>query len=175
MRCFLAAEVPEAVSAKLHALQSEAKKIGLHASFPKETHLTLCFFAEITEKQAEDKIRALQNMPLPKASAEISGTGFFPNAEHPRVFWAGVKSPQLVELQRKAADSIDYHDERTFNPHITLARIKSGKNFLQLRDLQLKHANDVFGSFTIEKLFFKQSVLSSEGAIHTTLAEIPLV
>jgi len=175
MRCFLALELPDEITEHLHELQREAKKLGLNSSFPAETHLTLCFFAEISQKQAEDKIRILQTAVLPKASLRVARTGFFPSPEKPRVFWAGVESAELIALQKKICETIGYLEDRPFSPHVTLARIKSIQNVAQLRELQAKHANDAFGSFTIEKLLFKQSFLSSEGAIHTTLAEIVLV
>ncbi|MFH0922629.1 MAG: RNA 2',3'-cyclic phosphodiesterase [Candidatus Micrarchaeota archaeon] len=174
MRCFLCLELPDGISSRLHEVQNEAKKLGLNANFPKETHLTLCFYAEITAKQAQDTIQALRGGQLPKARLHVTGTGFFPSAEKPRVFWAGIENPELIALQKKVCETIDYREERAFSPHVTLARIKGTENVAQLRDLQKKHANDDFGEFVAEKLLFKQSVLSSEGATHTTLAEIAL-
>ncbi|PIT85109.1 hypothetical protein COU36_05150, partial [Candidatus Micrarchaeota archaeon CG10_big_fil_rev_8_21_14_0_10_59_7] len=79
MRCFLAVEIPEDIRAKFLRLVAAARASGVSASFakPGQMHLTLAFFADISEKRKEEIIVSLKKQPLPKAHVVISGTGFF--------------------------------------------------------------------------------------------------
>src|SRR5258708_2003690 len=56
----------------------------------------------------------------------LSDVGWFPHAGAPRVFWAGVHAPALVELavatDRALATLGIPRDDRTYAPHLTLAR-----------------------------------------------------
>ncbi|VVB67853.1 RNA 2',3'-cyclic phosphodiesterase [Candidatus Norongarragalina meridionalis] len=166
MRCFLAVEIPGEIRAKLLAAVGRAKGAGVSASFakPEQMHLTLAFFADITEARKNEIIASLRNQSLPSAKIIIARTDFFGS----RVWWAGVDSPELVSLQKKIADILHYDEGRPFSPHVTLARLREGRGSLLLTE-------ELFGEFTARELVFFESVLKLEGAEHREIARVALV
>ena len=176
MRCFLAIELNEETTDKLAAATTELRELGIDAAFPKEFHITLCFFGEITEQQAADKIQKLQDLQVPTFPLKITGVGFFPNENFVRTIWAGGSdgSAQLIQLQKTVAEKLAYKNDFRFTPHATLARVKTPRNKEKLKPWAEQNKNREFGTTTIDKIAFKKSTLTPEGPQYETLAEIPL-
>ncbi len=177
MRCFAALELSEEARKKLSEIISEAKALGLEASFVKaeQLHVTLAFLGEISEEEAGKKIEALKTLEFPAFDLEIKGLGFFPNEDFIRVFWAGCESSELRALQEKVAELVGLKKEREFTEHLTLARIRGRKNIDALKALKEKHANDSFCSFRAKTVSFKKSTLTPQGPVYEDLAAVELV
>jgi 2'-5' RNA ligase len=122
----------------------------------------------------------------------FSGSGFFPTAKAPRVFWIGIQAgPELVKL----ATSIDSAlaelqippEDRAFSPHLTLARGGGGSGSPKWRkgdspnstfaalQKRLAAMSDLdFGTMTAREFFLYQSQLSPKGSKYTKLQRFPL-
>ncbi len=111
---------------------------------------------------------------------ELEGVGVFPNLGRPRVVWVGVTAgaeelkgifnrlePALVEMGFRP-------ERRGFSPHITIARVRSGRNRGQLVDEVLRSRGDGFGGFEVNHIRLKKSVLTPRGPVYSTLAESQL-
>ena len=134
-------EIPDAVRRSLSELAA-----ALYESCPgarwvrlEGAHATLKFIGEVSPAQAENIQEALGNI---RASAPIDlrfqGLGFFPDARHPRVFWAGIEGgAALARLAAAIEDALAplgiAREARDFHPHITLARFASPQGAEQLR------------------------------------------
>jgi RNA 2',3'-cyclic 3'-phosphodiesterase len=128
---FIALEIPASIKCKLEEVCSKIKndysfKTWVH---PEDYHITLAFLGKIESGRLDDlKIRLKENvMKLHTFPLEINHFGFFGHEDHPRIFWAGMKSqPDLYELQSKVALSCKEVDipleKRPYSPHVTLAR-----------------------------------------------------
>ncbi|MFH0835762.1 MAG: RNA 2',3'-cyclic phosphodiesterase [Candidatus Micrarchaeota archaeon] len=176
MRCFIAVELPESIKNELKGIQTQARSLDLNATFPdaENMHLTLVFLGELTEQQANEAKDKLQQLRVTPFQVSVRDLGFFPNDQRINVFWAGVESPELVELQKRTASALGRQNEKPFSGHITLARVKTARNLDALRELKEKHDSDDFGAFTISAIHFKKSTLTPQGPVYEDWTVIKL-
>jgi 2'-5' RNA ligase len=182
MRLFIAINLPESWQDVLLEPRKSIEWLGKGIRWVelRGMHLTLKFLGDTSPRQLEE-IKAL----LPPLVAEfepfemqISNTGVFPNPRRPRVYWAGVKAPQMLQhLQEKieaAMESMGFEpEERPFHPHLTVARIKEPIGKKRSTDAFLKfHLRS--DPFRVEKVSLMRSHLSREGARYEELAAFPL-
>jgi 2'-5' RNA ligase len=100
---------------------------------PEGIHLTMKFLGEIPMGRIGGVRFAMDESVMEGApfSLTIEGLGCFPNADRPRVVWAGVRrEPMLSNLQRRLEDHLAAagfkKEQRAFSPHLTLGRVKDG-------------------------------------------------
>ena len=65
----------------------------------------------------------------------------------------------------------DVHEEV---PHLTIARMKSGRNKEQLKEALQQVEHREFGSMIVEKIILYESELTPEGPVYTIVGEFPL-
>jgi 2'-5' RNA ligase len=117
----------------------------------------------------------MKNVQFFPFDVNINGIGVFPNLRYPRVIWAGITkgSNQLSSISmqlNKQLHNIGFtSDSRSFSPHITFARIKSGKIKSEISNYLKKYVNYKFGIIRAECLVLKKSDLTPKGAIYSTL------
>lgn len=180
MRLFIASEIPAEIKTALAALQNDLRRAGADVSWtrPENIHLTLRFLGEIAVQQLNDIATACagtaaQFQPF---TLSLNAPGFFPNARQPRVLWAGLAGEvetarQLqLHLERRLSAIGLARADKSFQPHLTIGRIKSGKNARQLVALA-----DLYNlpalSFTIHEIVLMQSELHPAGARYTPLSK----
>lgn len=169
VRAFVAVEVPS----------SSEGAAGTSAP----EHLTLLFLGEIPTERVGPIGAALT--PVGAAVAPfvltLEGVGAFPSAERPRVVWVGATegAAELVELARQVREALrgegTVAPESTFVPHLTLFRVRSG--------LDRRRAEEILTGrvppppprrIRVGEFVLKESVLSSRGATHRTVATFAL-
>src|SRR5207248_1641806 len=64
-------------------------------------------------------------------------------------------------------------ENRPFSPHITIARVRSGRKRDEIANFLHHLIDESFGTITVEKVRLKQSILSSSGPKYSTLLEVP--
>jgi 2'-5' RNA ligase len=146
------------------------------------THLTLLFLGEVEETRIPALSAAAAQLAATSSPFEVrlAGVGAFPSAERPRVFWAGIDrgAAELTALHAgllAAASELGLPvDARPFVPHLTLFRVRGRRDAERGAELLARHSATVFGSTRVEELLLKSSVLSDEGAMHTTLGSFRL-
>ncbi len=182
MRTFTALEVSGQVLDSLVAFQGEIRATGADVKLVEREnlHFTVKFLGEISDAQASEVRTRLQGLALKGAEVEVKGVGAFPSPGRARVVWAGV-SPQHEALVAPAAraviaalEGIGERDERPFRAHITLGRVRSGRNSRQLAELLAKNSERPFGVVRLSALKLKSSVLTPSGPIYKDLGEYPL-
>lgn len=146
-------------------------------------HLTLLFLGEIPS----ERVGTIGDALAPVGSAvapfdlTLEGVGAFPSPERPRVVWVGATegAAELGELARRVREALRGEGtsapEEGFVPHLTLFRVRSG--------FDRRRAEEVLTGKTppptprrvhVGEFVLKESVLSSRGAVHRTLATFPL-
>ena len=177
MRAFLALELDEKTRQALAGLQEGLENLEVDASYPRteQLHVTLCFFGEISENDARQKIEKLRTFSFSPFDAAVSGIGFFPSPSHVRVVWAGFTKgkEELTRLQEELSDLLAHVEGQPFEPHVTLARIRTQRNREQLLDF-VKHHADFSAPFAARRLVLMQSVLSHSGPKYRVLKKIDL-
>jgi len=119
MRLFTGIELPDEMREKLERLLMHLRPAAhLKWSPVYNLHLTLKFIGEWPEEKLPQLEAALQSLP-PRApiSAEVKGLGWYPNPNHPRVFWVGVQAgdalPGLVRDTEQALAPLGIRLRRT--------------------------------------------------------------
>ncbi len=183
MRVFVAIDVPQDVRRALGDLIEKLEKLGRGARWmrPEGIHITLKFVGEVPDEVVEKVKPILAGVHFPSpVQMSFRETGFFPNARHPRVFWAGIEAtPNLAwiagEIERRLEPAGIAAENRSFRPHLTLARIKSEEGLAKLRTAIDQLAPFDFGSARATQFHLYQSILKREGAEYTRLATFDFV
>ena len=174
MRAFVAIEVPAQVLDSLVVAQKELSSTGADLKLVERVnlHFTVKFLGEISETKARDADARLKELQLKSAKVEVRGIGVF-SPSRPRVVWAGVPREHegLISLiARSVIDAlrgIGEEDDRQFQPHITLARVRSVRNIRELKDAIGMNASRPFGSVEINSLTLKSSQLTPSGPVYS--------
>jgi 2'-5' RNA ligase len=109
---------------------------------------------------------------------ELQGLGVFPKPSFPRVVWAGIKkgSEELKDVFQQLEPRLRglgfKPDNKGFNPHLTIARVRGGRNKVRLTEAIQEMADYEFGTIKAECLRLKKSNLTPRGPIYTNLREV---
>jgi 2'-5' RNA ligase len=187
-RLFVAVAIPEVVKAKMEEAQAELRRAvpghGVRWTRREQFHLTLKFLGDVDAARVEALGEAIRAACRGFAALHLRAerVGFFPDLRYPRVVWTGVQdqAERLPRLQQ-AVDAatrdftIEQKDER-FTGHVTLARIKAIRRpeTGALGKAAAGLAEEVFGQWTAGSIELMRSVLSPQGASHSSLATIAL-
>ena len=182
MRAFVAIDVPDRVVESLVAFQSELSRAGadLRLVERQNLHFTVKFLGEITEAQGTEARSRLRQLSMRKATVEVRGAGAFPGPRRPRVVWAGV-APGDEELVAPIArevlgvlQGIGEPEERPFQAHITLGRVRSFRDTGGLADLLGRNSARSFGSAELAQLKLKSSRLTPAGPVYADIGVFDL-
>ena len=182
MRLFVALEIPSAVRDNLVALIDELRNADRAASGkkprwarPENLHVTLKFIGEAPAEKLEAIRAALLAVRSAQAVVlQFHGLGFFPNANRPRVLWAGMDAPPhlaplAANIDQAVATAGFPRETREFAPHLTLARFDPPGISRELRAAVERAATREFGVLHTSEFHLIQSKLKSTGAEYTTL------
>jgi 2'-5' RNA ligase len=178
MRLFVALDIPEDVRNAIGALASRLRPLCESARWVRieGAHVTLKFIGEVPAEKAEE-IKAALAAVLPRAPIKIAfrGVGFFPNERRPRVLWGGVKSSDDLTALATAVEVVLEplgfpREQRTFSPHLTLARFDSQTGLTPLVAGIAAAGTLEFGDTTANEFHLYQSVLKRGGAEYTRQA-----
>jgi len=179
IRSFVAVSLPAEVRARLEQCGKQLKSLGLYGSFPKSDsfHLTLKFLGNIPEQKVEAIGSALERAVTGVApfQLEVKGLGVFPNPSSARVVWIGFeKSEPLTLLQARVEQVLEDlefpREDRPFQPHLTLARLKSKDNLKALQAyLREAGPGTTAGPVPVDELVLFRSDLRPDGARYTRL------
>lgn len=128
-RLFSGLEIPSEIAERLAMLRGGLE--GARWVEPDNYHITLRFIGDVDGAEAERFSEALGQIEANAFSLTLDGLGSFGRGR-PRAVWAGVApSAPLEALHRaheQAALSAGLEREgRNFHPHVTLARMRTGK------------------------------------------------
>ncbi len=145
-------------------------------------HITLRFIGEIPPATVQRLCSSLeQDMRFNAFKVNISGLGVFPNIRRPRVIWAGVTDgmDELIQLHSSVEKTVSRlglpREKEKYIPHVTLARVKSGRNIARLVKIIEQYIDTVFGVIIVDHISVKRSILTPKGPIYSTICEIKAV
>lgn len=143
-------------------------------------HLTLRFLGEIPVALIDEIYKVLLNVKAKPFEIEIKGLGAFPRTSNPRVIWVGVVKgvEELKNIHKQIESGLRKlgirPDTKGFEPHITIARVKSGRNKSKLVKILNQLADVELGVMKVTNIRLKQSILTFKGPIYKTLREVKL-
>ena len=141
-------------------------------------HLTLKFLGNVSSAKLVEIKSSLSRLKFPPFSMEIKGAGAFPSLKRMNVIWVGIgegwsQVELIYEQTEKLLSDVGFSREtRPFNPHITVARVRTPKKRDELAAFLSHLGEESFGTFNAEHVRLKQSVLASSGPKYSTLLDI---
>lgn len=145
---------------------------------PQNIHITLRFLGDIPIHMVEKIQEKMKKISFTPFEVKIKGVGVFPTMRYPKVIWVGITQgiAELHSIFNQLEDGLQElgfrPDPKGFSPHITIARVRSGRNRAQLVKIIEESRNVEFGKFTMKYLRLKKSDLTPKGPIYSTITEV---
>jgi 2'-5' RNA ligase len=180
IRTFIAARIE--ANALLRGLYQRLAELGdpFRPVPPADLHVTLKFLGN-TDKRKLPRITAALERVAERHAPEIvrlAGLGAFPQPRRPSVIWVGMENASLLtaiagELESELSGLGFPAEQRPFQPHLTVLRVKSRPPDLLLTMLAESSAAD-FGTAPIRSIELLQSDLLDKGPRYSVLATAAL-
>jgi RNA 2',3'-cyclic 3'-phosphodiesterase len=181
LRLFLAIDVPNSIREKVCEAQNFYKTLNLDAAWvkPANMHLTVKFLGDTSSDlipAIKDRMAQIAKFS-PPFYLTLGDVGVFPNVSRPRVLWVG------FEDREGQLDSLKIRVEKEMTPlgfpqdkqkpvhHLTLGRIKSGKNKAGLKKALLSAGRIETEPFEVSSVRLIKSELTPKGSIYTVQEE----
>ena len=184
IRAFLAIELSPDIRQKVSSFQQQLKDIlpSMNWIRPESIHVTLKFLGSVELSRIPQLMSVLEPIgdKTSPFSLDLQGVGVFPTVKRPRIFWLGVSGPsqslhRLVSEVEAALQSLGFaSEEKTYHPHLTLARIKHenamvGSALIEKGVFENGHH---LGTLTVDRFTLFQSDLNTSGALYTPLGTV---
>ncbi|MFO7871891.1 MAG: RNA 2',3'-cyclic phosphodiesterase [Kiritimatiellia bacterium] len=184
MRTFAAVDINDKVRGNLEAVQRGLSDCGASLRWipSGNLHLTLVFLGEIDRDSVDGitkRIRTSVSGTGPFV-CRVKGIGYFGRKGRPRIIRAGIEDGNgiLKNLQGRLTGQLVEEglsvDKRDYVPHLTLARVKSGRNARELATAIHRFEEEDFGTFRVSGVKLVESVLTPEGPVYSQAAFVPL-
>ncbi|MDG6222839.1 MAG: RNA 2',3'-cyclic phosphodiesterase [Candidatus Bathyarchaeota archaeon] len=145
---------------------------------PQNIHVTIRFLGEIQASMIDSIHEEMKQITFSPFTIELQGLGAFPKPNNPRVVWAGIKNGEkelkdiFQQLEPRLRGLGFQPDNKGFNPHLTIARVRSGRNKFKLAETIHEMADYELGTINAECLRLKKSDLTPRGPIYNNLREV---
>lgn len=142
-------------------------------------HFTLKFLGDVDESripEIEDKLQDIAGNTK-RFMIKVKNVGVFPSLEKINVVWLGVEDDSLVSLMKKINQELNYikpQDHKEEVAHLTIARIKTGKNKGNLLEFLKSIKDKEFGEMEADRMILYESELLPEGQVHKVVKEFQL-
>jgi 2'-5' RNA ligase len=180
-RVFCAIELPETVRElalkQIARLKQAVPDANASWSRNSNLHLTLKFLGDIPLPSVANFSTAVSQAVTGsrRCSIRLERTGVFPKPAQPRVLWIGINdfTGKLAELharlESESAKAGFEKEQRPFNPHLTLARLRQPHS---ARSLAATHLQLEFApvEIAVSELLVIRSELSSAGSKYTVVS-----
>ncbi len=194
MRLFIALDIDDPIRDRIARCVDGVNGFAPEARWakPESLHVTLKFIGEQPEPAVAQIKHALNAIAASHTEIHLRGYGFFPTAKSARVFWIGMEAdPQLAALATAVDEKMALlgipREDRSFSPHLTLARGRGGSGsprrhngdgpnrvFQHLQEKLAALPSPEFGTMTARAFFLYQSQLSPKGSKYTKLGRFDL-
>jgi 2'-5' RNA ligase len=191
MRLFVALDIPESIRSRITTFMDGLRNFAPDARWvsPESLHVTLKFIGEFPEHRLEELKKALASVGGHSFDVSFRSAGFF-TPRSPRVFWTGIEAGYELKALASSVEAALVplgiaKEERDFTPHLTLARMGSGRpqgsprdrdtpKMYELKSRVERMSPPDFGTMTAGEFFLYLSKLSPHGAQYTKLERFAL-
>jgi 2'-5' RNA ligase len=189
MRLFAAIELDDAARQAILVEQNRLKhafedsgRSSLRWVKPEHIHLTLVFLGEVRPEDGDKVIQVMSEaIQHDRFAIAFGGLGIFPPRGLPRVLWLGLQHGirEIVAVQQQVVerlgrvDVVDQERDRTFRPHLTLAKWRTSTGADRRTVLGLNKPEGI-AQLAVTHVALVQSRLSSAGPSYTALCRSEL-
>ena len=181
IRSFLALDIQNHdVIKKISQVQGILSNSGANLRLVKSEniHLTIRFLGDIDQPIVDSIYEQMKKISFIPFEIELAGLGAFPKLSYPRVVWVGIKKG--AKQLRNIFEQLETHlrvlgfkpEKKGFSPHLTIARVRTGRNKNRLAELIRELEDYELGLERIECIRLKKSDLTPRGPIYTNLREV---
>ena len=181
IRSFIAFDIDnELVVRRLSEVQGMLVNTGANLKLvkPQNIHVTMRFLGNITLHMVDLIHEEMKQISFTPFEIELRGLGAFPSLRYARVVWTGIRkgADELVNVFNQLESRLRRlgfkPDRKGFSPHLTIARVRTGRHKAELVKCVEDLADYEFGVIKADYLRLKKSVLTPKGPIYTTLREV---
>jgi RNA 2',3'-cyclic 3'-phosphodiesterase len=181
MRTFIAVELDKAVRDRIVRLREMVSLTGPAVKWvePENLHITLFFLGEVEDTAVPSVCREVNDLVERLSAFELSieRVGCFPNKHRPHIIWLGVGqgSDELCQIHESLEPRLLQlgcyrREERKYRPHVTLGRIRSGRDS-EYVGKELTRFQDWQGGRTlVRELLVLRSELTPQGPSYSVMA-----
>ncbi|CAN5128284.1 RNA 2',3'-cyclic phosphodiesterase [soil metagenome] len=142
-------------------------------------HVTLAFYGEVTETQADDLAAELARIPPGAFEIALKGVGAFGDDHRSHTLWAGVEPNERLTVLagrcKAAAERAGIRmEKRVYKPHLTLAYLKTQTNPDRIGAWITGHNLLHSPAIRIDRFGLYSSTLSGESSTYELEREYPL-
>lgn len=177
-RIFIAINLPEDIKKELSSRAGRWPELPAKWTTKDNLHITLEFLGALTDEEVGDVCVAVKEVAERHNSFSLNINKILygpPKKLPPKMVWAeGDKSKELTALREDLENSLTEKvrfvpENRTFAPHITLARISSleWKGIEPEERPEINESLDLF--LTVESIEVMESELKRDGPVYTIL------
>ena len=184
LRTFLALPLDEEIVERLVDVQQSLASAGARVRWVdgENLHLTIKFLGDVTDEQLPEVCRVAEEVasqvePFEFSVAQVTSV---PPAGAMRMVWVGIdeqtgKLNRLHELLEASYAAMGFGKEnRSFRPHLTLGRVKGGRNVKPLRAAVSEIADTEFGIASVNEMIVFSSQLTPDGPIYSPMTTVKL-
>lgn len=174
LRLFVAIELPESIGRELENACTYFKKNNLfigRCTTSANFHVTIKFLGDVKVRIIEDIDAQLRQVAFTSWDAHLGTLGIFSSEQQMDILFANIVCPPLSffaqEINKVLMENFGT-EQRSFVPHVTLARIKKindRKIFLN----ELSRFVFPFLQWKIDSFVLKSSFLTKDGPIYNVL------
>jgi 2'-5' RNA ligase len=182
LRCFVAVEASPEVRGRAQALVRQLKTADADVKWiePDHMHWTIKFLGEVPEKDVPEVCYTVTAALRSQETFEFraQSCGAFPHLGRPRTLWlgGGEGTAQMIALAGVVEDAlgkVGYRKEaRRFEPHLTIGRVRTGRNVESLADLVRQNANYDAGVTIVDEVVVFSSDLKPTGPVYDALCRV---
>jgi 2'-5' RNA ligase len=182
-RTFIAVkiDVSDELRNTILALKSGLKEENIKWVDLTNLHITLAFIGD-TEKQMIKSIGSMLNNEFEGSGIiefSLTGFGLFQNINNPRIIYSAIENPEKLirahENIKKGLSELNIVlEEREFNPHLTIGRIKDLVDKSNLQKLVHTFAGKNLQTVSVSEIMYYESVLLPTGPIYKQIIKVKL-
>ncbi len=178
-RLFVGVPVSDEVRKRVKSIYENLKETGADLKFVslENLHLTVKFLGDVEEGRIPSIIKILNALQQKKFTISLKNVGVFPSFDRIKVIWIGMEGKEFLPLMRGVNEKLDYirkENRQEEVPHLTVARVKSGRNKEQLLRVLREVGATEFGQMILDKVVLYESELKPNGPIYTVVEEFGL-
>lgn len=180
-RLFIAIDLDHEVRLALKELIGELRPAAQNARWvaPENMHMTVKFLGDTDPDMVPDIAAALgkASVSVPPFDFDLQGVGAFSSPEKARVVWIGVaRGADRIGVMHRSIDAALAElglpaDERSFRPHLTIARLRMSTDLTGLIETVQQKG---FGTVKVEEVILYESELMPQGPVYNALLKFPL-
>jgi 2'-5' RNA ligase len=183
-RLFVALDLPEELRERIVSWgSSELRDPALRVVAPESLHVTLAFLGYLPEREIERLGKIVCGLGAMAPTLRLEDPVAKPSLRRARLFALPAVAPAAAPLQREleqklVAEQLYKPEKRPFWPHVTVARVKSGRRGTR-RPATVEQPPGALPKRLLEpalcvRVTLYRSVLQPQGSRYTPLAQVEL-